>query len=527
MQSVPPGSELKSWRWGLVVAWCVLGWSFGQDISAPWTDNVDANGAAWSQSAHNTLRAGMRETAGVPSAFYFGSLPIPPEGYYTHHPPALSLMLTGMFAVLGESETVARLLPISFSLTGVTLLWLLVKQCAGERTAAFAAIAFASMPMELVYGRMVNFEPVVLVWMLAAMLSLRRWEASGSTPWRNATAAFLVLATWTAWLGFLFTLTLCAYFLAARRKMRARFALSLIALAVISLVLFFLHIRIANPNAWEDMMRSFNERMARTGIAIPWSAWGKRMIASLADHITPLAWALGAVGGIVAWNRRNADSSLRWLGWSALCFAAFSAFYVVAFRNASMIHDYASFFFTIPVAMMAAVALDGLAARSGRLARGGTAIGILATLGVCAFLIVTGEKRAHSLRRPFHILDSEKPEAADLIPMLGREIRNIFPEDTNVICNFLRYYAPHLHYYAQRDLIPSVITPADWEEMIADESNSPVGGVIWMGDEDARAVIAKLPPGAAKKVEIRGERFVFWSPPRQISTSSDPQQPSR
>ena len=122
------------------------------------------------------LRVGLMATAGVPSAFYFDTPPIPPEGFYTHHPPLLSLLLTAMFAVFGEAEWVARLLPMTFSLIGAVLLWLLVKDCTNARTAAFAVIAFAAMPMELRYGRMVNFEPIDLVWMLGALLCLRYWE---------------------------------------------------------------------------------------------------------------------------------------------------------------------------------------------------------------------------------------------------------------------------------------------------------------------------------------------------------------
>ena len=514
MQMRTTGSGSRFWLIGLLVALCVMGWGFSRDFTAPWTDNVDANGAAWSQSAHNTLRAGLRATAGVPSAFYFGSLSIPPEGFYAHHPPALSLLLTGMFAVFGEKEWVARLLPVTFSLAGAVLLWALVKQCAGLRAAAFATIVFASTPMELVYGRMVNFEPLVLVWMLGSVLSLRRWESSGSSAWRNATAAFLVLAMWTAWLGFLFTLALCVYFFAARNDRRPGFAFSLLALAVVSLVLFFLHIRLVKPDVWHDLTSSFNERLAGAHDEVRWSDWVKRIAASLVSHIAPVAWALGAIGAGVAWSRRRGERSLRWLGWAALCLAMFSAFYVAVFRNASMIHDYASFFFTVPVAMMAGVALDVFARWCEARGRSWKMAGIVAASGMCLFLIVTGERQALALRRPFRILDSEKSEAADLIPALGRAIRDFFPEDTNVICNFLTYYGPHLHYYAQRDLVNGVMTEDAWLHELADESNAPVGGVIWIGDPGSREVIARLPAGILKDVESGGEHFVFWSPAR-------------
>ena len=143
-----PLPNARIWFVGLLVALGALSWSLFSDFAAPWTDQIDANGACWSQSAHNTLRAGLLATAGVPSAFYFGILPIPPEAYYTHPSTAVIPLAHGMFSLLGEKEWVARLLPITCSLLGVVLLWSLVKECASARAAAFCVLAFAAMPME-------------------------------------------------------------------------------------------------------------------------------------------------------------------------------------------------------------------------------------------------------------------------------------------------------------------------------------------------------------------------------------------
>jgi hypothetical protein len=102
------GSNSKVWVLGLFVAPGVLTWALFRNFMGPWIDGIgsDFNSACWSQSAHDTIRAGLPATIGVPSVLYFGPLPIPRSGYYTHHPPLLSLMLAGMFAVLGEKEWV-------------------------------------------------------------------------------------------------------------------------------------------------------------------------------------------------------------------------------------------------------------------------------------------------------------------------------------------------------------------------------------------------------------------------------------
>jgi LmbE family N-acetylglucosaminyl deacetylase len=110
-------------RWAVLFA-AVFIWlatALSANITRPWINALDYNGAVWSQSAHNILRAGLAETLGASSGFYFGPLPIPAWGYYLHHPPLLHLVITALFAVLGEHEWVARLLPIGCSLTSVIL----------------------------------------------------------------------------------------------------------------------------------------------------------------------------------------------------------------------------------------------------------------------------------------------------------------------------------------------------------------------------------------------------------------------
>lgn len=505
-------SNSRLWVAGLLVALVVLGWGLLRDVAAPWTDNSDANGACWSQSAHNTLRAGLLATAGVPSAFYFGGPPIPAEGYYAHHPPLLSLMLTGMFALCGEREWVARALPIAFSFAGLALLWRLVQRTAGARAAAFSAILFAAMPMELHYGRMVNFEPIDLVWMLGALACLLQWERTGARRWRWLMLAFLVLALWTAWLGYLFVLTLALHFSLTPGRRDWRIALALPGLAAVSFCLFLLHVSLVQPGAWADMVDSFKMRMAASGDPIPWAGWARRMTGSLLTHIQPLAWLAGIAGGAAVMLRRKSDAALRWLGWAALCFFGLSVFYVVVFRNASSIHDYASFYFTVPVAMMAGVALDSLVTWSEARGGGMKMAALVSVFGVCAFLVLSGERQALALKKQFHILDEEKEEPASLIPELGRAIRDRFPEDTAVICNFLPSYGPQLHYYAQHDLLACAFTADEWKEMIADPGNAPVGGVVWLDADGAPEVLAGLPAGSREDIAIAGVRFCFWRP---------------
>ncbi|HEY2342921.1 MAG TPA: glycosyltransferase family 39 protein, partial [Chthoniobacteraceae bacterium] len=451
--------------------------------------------------------------AGVPSGFYFGTPPIPPEGYYTHHPPLLPLLVAGSFRILGESEWAARLVPTLASLFGVVLLWLLVKDCSSARTATFAAALFAATPMEIHYGRMVNFEAVDLVWMLGMLIFLRRWEQTGRRLWRNLLIFAIALALCTAWLGYIFALVLSLHFMTSPDRKYRRFGGLVLVLCVASVVLFFAQIHAVQPAAWESVAKAFRWRTAQTGTPVTWSDWSKRMVDLLLLHIQPVTWLLAVAGTCLTLRRRRENADLRWLGWAALCFFEMNAFYVVAFRNASSIHDYASFYFAVPTALMGAVALEELVQWSERTApRFALAMGCVILLGLGA-LSFTGQRTALTLRKPFHILTVEGEEPPTLIPDLGRAIRGWFPEDTAVFCNFLPYYGPQLHYYAQRDILGSVFTPDGLQSVTSDPENDPYGGVVWLGDGRARALLASLPHGTRKEERtIDGVHFCFWLP---------------
>ena len=501
----------RIWFLGLVAALAAMCWSFSSDFTAPWTDQIDYNGACWSQSAHNTLRAGMLTTAGMPSAFYFGTLPIPPDGYYAHHPPLLSLLLTGLFHIFGEKEWVARLLPVSFSLLGATLLWTLAARCVNRRMATFCVLVFASMPMELRYGRMVNFEPIDLVWMLGGLLALVEWERTGQEKWRWLACAALFLSLWTAWLGYLFVLIICLGLLLRPQRRNGRLVLILAGLAAASIILFLLEVHHVRPDAWHDMSTALNYRMGKTGSPVPWSDWFSRMTSLLSAHIHPAFWLLALAGAVIAW-RTNENESGRKLAWAAGCFFFMNAVYVVAFRNASSIHDYASFYFTVPVAMMTGLTLDTICRWSETQSTGLRFATIICAIAALATLLIQGQRQTLHLQHPFSILTFDKPEPPDLIPALGRAMRDTFGDDVAVICNFLPVYGPHLHYYAQHELLPCAFTAAEWQEQIADPDNAPIGGAIWLQEPRSEEVLASLPPGTQTRKTICGIPFCFWRP---------------
>lgn len=94
---------------------CAAGIRF-HGSAARWKGSFSGwNGANYSLVARNHVRYGLARTKGL---MVFTSRPDAEQlDYYLHHPPLLGLLVASQFYLWGESEFVARLLPILFSRT--------------------------------------------------------------------------------------------------------------------------------------------------------------------------------------------------------------------------------------------------------------------------------------------------------------------------------------------------------------------------------------------------------------------------
>jgi hypothetical protein len=219
--------------------------------------------------------------------------------------------------------------------------------------------------------------------------------------------------------------------------------------------------------------------------------------------ISPLAWALAVSGGFIVWKNRQAAPELRWLGWVSLCFLILNSSYLVLFRNASYIHDYAGFYLIAPVALLAGLALDRIA---GWKAPGGLVIAFV----MVSSLVLIGIVTTKSLWAQTHLLDEAIPESPYFIPSLGKILCEYFDERTAVLCNF-EPQATTLPYYAQRSLLAEPWDAAGWAEQLRDGTGR-FGAIIWKGSADAKELLKVLPQQGRKEFELERFRFCLWKP---------------
>ena len=505
---------------------------FLRTIHVPWVEEDNWYGAVYSQAAHNNLRAGVLASGGVPATLYFGPLPIPKDAFYVHHPTLLPLLVTGAFAVFGEAEWVARLVPVTCSLASVALLWLLVRSFLGRRAAALSALFFVTLPMELHYGDMVDFEPCLVMCMLAALVCLRYWDLTRRRKWAIGAAISCQMALWMDWPGYLFVLSIAAAFLGAwlwkqplfpslapRRSLR--WALLLLGMVGLSGMLFLLQIRCVNAGAWEDLWNALRMRLGNhlvtnaTGPApdpphFSWPDWFRAIYHGMSeDFLLPpfIFAALGIAGILRGWKT---SEGLRWCGMAVIPMGIAGILYVVILRNESFVHDFATFYLIGALSLLAAVGLEGGLRWIERNAPSLASRPSLATAVLASFcvLAVFGFRQAEAQRSQFLLLDGFTREPADLVPTLGRDLAAFFPPGTSILCNF-DPYGTTLNYYAQRTLITNLMESSDWKSVIAEEA-APLGGIVWLEAPGASEIVAALPTEQVKPFKLGAFRFLLW-----------------
>jgi 4-amino-4-deoxy-L-arabinose transferase-like glycosyltransferase len=489
----------------------------------PWVEADNFYGALYSQAAHNNLRAGLAVTGGVPATLYFGPLPIPADAYYVHHPVLLPMTVTGAVALFGEKEPVAKLVPILCSIASALFLWFLVRDTVGSRAAAFVVAFFTALPMELHYGDMVDFEPCLVMWMLAALVCLRLWAVRETKGWGVLAALCCFGALWTDWPGYLFVLSVSVSFWLTKKRERRRFAIVLVGIAAVSGILFLFDIRHANPNSWRDLWTAFTMRIGSGlapgsssagdqvgGATFSSAEWCRRIFQALGeDYLRPTCLFVLA-GGIYLVRNRSLPG-FRWLGWAALQMAVAGVLYMLLLRNWSFIHDWASFSVIGSIAILGGLGLEaGLVWLQSRRLKTPRFVGAILSVGLLIWMAVAGFSRAENLRSQLLMLDGKTPEPKNLIPDVGHYLAKTFPADTTILSNFDAYYSP-LDYYAQRRIVRNLGSDDEWNSA-ATAAAPRIGGIVWLAAPSAFEILAALPKNETTEVEIDGVRFAVWKP---------------
>jgi len=508
-----PSENSPVWRYGFGIVLLWLAVDLCIHIDKPFIGYHEWGSALWAQTAHNNLRAGLTTTWGVPSGTYCGPLPIPQNGYFIDHPPLLPLAVTAMFGLFGEQEWAARLIPIICSIMTAVLLWLVIGSCAGMRAATLSAAVFAFQPMELYFGRVVDHEACGLMWIMAFVFCLRRCHMANDARWRNAALACLFSGMWTAWPVYILAGVACWFLLATRRAADKRLAWMIFATTALSILLYLLHIRLVRADAWEMFLGVGRFRLGigtRTEAGIPWGPWAARQFEYLTLRFSPAAWGLALIGAICLIKRRTTSEGIRWLGLATAGTFLIALLWIVGFRNGAYIHSFWGFYFLAPLSVGAGLGLEALLTlNEGKDGRQTARILGFSTAFIALVLQAGwGTIGTAQLHRGQHTISGET-EPHDLLPTLGRAIREEFGEETFIITNLPNQNMP-LEYYAHRNFIyfPTI---EGWNEVFRHQGNR-CRGLIWMEAPGASELVAAMPAGKQRLIRLGDLSFCLWKP---------------
>lgn len=172
------------------------------------------------------------------------------DKFYWHHPPLVSVTLSFVYDLFGESEANARLMSAALFWIIFIFLWLSFRNHWGDAPTFYSLTMLVFMPFIATYNNFINFELMVTVWMAISLFAFDRYLDTK----RNIYAALLFVSMFLGayadypmfvWMFYLWVVGVIRYFY-VDRKLR-KFLLYYVFAVFVILVLVALQIII-----WKD-----------------------------------------------------------------------------------------------------------------------------------------------------------------------------------------------------------------------------------------------------------------------------------
>ena len=328
----------------------------------PWRYLHDDNGRRYSSYARTHLALGLAQTGGRDFFFDPRSGRLVPYG---HHPPGLGLLLAGWFRLTGnDGPRTARALPALFHLVSVLLLFGLLRRQYSGVPALMAALALAVVPMSSYFGKLVNFEPVVLPLMIGLVLAYWRWAERNGARWLALALALTALGSLVDWTMPLFLVVLGVD---AARRWRwgggMRFLAASVGACLLALMLATaVAAWVSGPVGTHELATALGFRLELHGQYTRWQLAGKVIDYNRRYFTEPLLAASLATAWMTArcaWQQGRLSAHARLL----VLFGVVGIVPVLGFPSSARYHAYWQFYLLPYATLSLAYVLERLAPR--------------------------------------------------------------------------------------------------------------------------------------------------------------------
>jgi len=279
-----------------------------------------------------------------------------PKAWYFSHPQFIAIPLYVWTGIFGTAEWSARSLAAFATLLSTVFLWLAVRERQGPRRATLFTALWAALPVIVVFGRKLDQEPWVMLFVSIAAFGHERFTSGRQKlPWCWSAAVAGMM--WADWSGFVFAaLFFAAQALLARHHRPTRRLLCATALGGAAGLAIVGAQTILTGGTLSAMQAQYYGRSGRAGDAA-WSYWlGRqrdfwRVNFTFIPGLLGLLWALGArLRGLSARRLRELQGGGMSLGWLFFLVALGTLAYAGVVRQAAAVHLYYQYFYSLFVA---------------------------------------------------------------------------------------------------------------------------------------------------------------------------------
>lgn len=282
--------------------------------------------------------------------------------YHISHPPLFQILIAISYSVFGMHEWSARLVPILFSLGSIVLIYLIVKKLWDTETALFASIFAAFMPMSAYFGRIVNFEPLVLFFVLLITFGYIYWTETNEKKYFFLMLIGVILGGLTDWPLYLILPFLLGYSLITKKNTKSIVLIFIIGCLVAAFYLVLKSYLIGYDAGVKIWFTHVSQRSNASMFLLRYEFY-TRLFQRLLDWFTVIPLVLSLYGvyqslrallqeKILKDNIKNSEKHL-----IPLIILMFGLSYLLLFPQSTYVHSFQLFYLIPGVSIYAAIGL--------------------------------------------------------------------------------------------------------------------------------------------------------------------------